>query len=153
MATHHNASMIHNITMQWSQVLSKRLLRLNYMYKLRLQKCGKEQKCRQNFYSINNLYVNLINWKECEAIFTYLSSFVWQFRAAASLLRMSSTFPYGSPLPSDVLTDTIPTEPGLIQSGIDLPFVPSQYRMPFSSKSCMWVKVILLPPLRRRTKW
>lgn len=93
-------------------------------------------RCIRFVLSVVPYVLIILSWS-IEAMFTYLSSLVWQFSAAASLLRISSTFPYGSPLPSEVLTDRIPTEPGLTQSGIDLPFVPSQYRMPFSSKSCM----------------
>ena len=66
-----------------------------------------------------NKIVNLIlpiKWKwNANVVYTYLSSLVWQLSAAVSLLRISSTFPYGKPRPSEVLTDTIPTEPGLIQ--------------------------------------
>ena len=81
--------------------------------------CGQKKK-------IVNLNL-LIKWKWNEnVVYTYLSSLVWQLSAAVSLLRISSTFPYGKPRPSEVLTDTIPTEPGLIQSAMDLPFVPSQ---------------------------
>ena len=47
---------------------------------------------------------------------SHLSSFVWQFSAEASLLRMSSSLPYGRFLPSDDVTTTKPYCAGFTHS-------------------------------------
>ena len=59
-------------------------------------------------------------------LITSLSSLVWQFKAAASLLRMSSSFPYGRFLPSEEVTTTRPYCAGLAHSTAILALVPIQ---------------------------